>query len=86
VLEDRDFQIVYVDMWPLQGGLSGQYYVVVVVGVAPNSVTVLDPQCGERRLPREDFQVVRAAMHFLTMVIAIDVQVCFWGSSTTTRI
>jgi ABC-type bacteriocin/lantibiotic exporter with double-glycine peptidase domain len=55
VLEDRVFPIVYVDMWPLQGGLSGQYHAVVVVGVDPDSVIVLDPQRGERRLPREDF-------------------------------
>jgi ABC-type bacteriocin/lantibiotic exporter with double-glycine peptidase domain len=71
VLKDGDFPIVYVDMWPLQGGLSGQYHAVVVVGVAPDSVTVLDPQRGERRLPREDFQAAWAAMHFLTMVIAV---------------
>jgi len=58
-------------MWPLQGWLSGQYHAVVVVGITPDSVTVLDPQRGEHRLPREDFQAAWAAMHFLTMVIAV---------------
>jgi predicted double-glycine peptidase len=32
-------------------------------------VTVLDPQHGERRLPREDFQEAWSAMRFLTIVI-----------------
>ncbi len=54
VIEEGGFPIVYVDMWPLQGGLSGQYHAVVVVGVASDSVTVLDPQRGECSLPRED--------------------------------
>jgi predicted double-glycine peptidase len=56
-------------MWPLRGGLSGQYHALVVIGVDPESVTVLDPQHGENRLPREDFQEAWAAMRFLTMVI-----------------
>jgi ABC-type bacteriocin/lantibiotic exporter with double-glycine peptidase domain len=61
--------IVYGDMWHLRGGLSGQYHALVVVGVDADSVTVLEPQVGESRLPHEDFQVAWAAMHFLTIVI-----------------
>jgi predicted double-glycine peptidase len=59
------------DMWLLQGGLSGQYHAVVVIGVNSDNVTVLDPQIGERRLPRGDFQAAWAAMHFLTIVIGM---------------
>ena len=69
VVDEGVFPIVYVDMWPLRGGLSGQYHALVVVGVDADSVTVLDPQVGESRLPHEDFQVAWAAMHFLTIVI-----------------
>ena len=49
VVEEGLFPIVYVDMWPLRGGLSGQYHAVVVVGVDADSVTILDPQSGESR-------------------------------------
>ena len=69
VVEEGIFPIVYVDMWPLRGGLSGQYHALVVIGVDPESVTVLDPQRGEYHLPREDFQEAWAAMRFLTIVI-----------------
>lgn len=69
VLEEGGFPIVYVDMWPLQGGLSGQYHALVVVDVDPDNVTVLDPQVGERPLLREDFHEAWAAMRFLTLVI-----------------
>lgn len=43
VVEEGVLPIVYVDMWSLQGGLSGRYHAVVVVGVDPERVTVLDP-------------------------------------------
>lgn len=70
LVEEGVFPIVYVDMWPLRGGLSGQYHALVVVAIDPESVTVLDPQVGERSIPREDFQTAWAEMRFLTMVIA----------------
>ena len=69
VVEEGIFPIVYVDMWPLRGGLSGQYHALVVIGVDSEGVAVLDPQHGEYRLPREDFQEAWAAMRFLTIVI-----------------
>jgi len=69
VVREEGFPIIYMDMWPLQGGLSGQYHAVVVIDVDADSVTVLDPQVGERRLPREDVQAAWAAMRFLTIVI-----------------
>ena len=69
LVEAGFFPIVYVDMWPLQGGLSGQYHALVVVAVGSESVTVLDPQIGERSMPREDFQTAWAEMRFLTIVL-----------------
>jgi hypothetical protein len=57
-------------MWPLRGGVSGQYHSLVVVAVEPESVMVLDPQVGERSIPRLDFQAAWAAMRFLTIVIS----------------
>jgi ABC-type bacteriocin/lantibiotic exporter with double-glycine peptidase domain len=70
MLAEGHFPIVYVDMWPLQGGLSGQYHALVVSNLDPEQVTVLDPQHGERQFPREDFQEAWSAMRFLTMMIA----------------
>ena len=64
------FPIVYVDLWPLQGGGSGQYHAMVVIDLEADQVTVLDPLHGERRVPREDFQEAWSAMRFLTIVIA----------------
>jgi ABC-type bacteriocin/lantibiotic exporter with double-glycine peptidase domain len=62
--------IVYVDLWPLHGGRSGQIHALVVVAVEHAQVTVLDPLVGERQLPRDDFQAVWAATRCLTLVIA----------------
>ncbi len=42
-------------MWPLRGGLSGQNHCLVVMTVAPETVTVLDPLVGERAIPQVDF-------------------------------
>jgi predicted double-glycine peptidase len=64
------FPIVYVDLWPLQGGLSGQYHAMVVIDLDADQVTVLDPLHGERRVPREDFQEAWSALRFLTIVVA----------------
>ena len=70
MLAEGHFPIVYVDLWPLQGGLSGQYHAMVVIDLDADQVTVLDPLHGERRVPREDFQEAWSAMRFLTIVIA----------------
>ena len=70
LLADGHFPIVYVDLWPLQGGLSGQYHAMVVIDLDADQVIVLDPLHGERRVPREDFQAAWSAMRFLTIVIA----------------
>jgi hypothetical protein len=69
LVADGFFPIVYVDMWPLRGGLSGQYHSLVVIAVEQDSVTVLDPQVGERHLSRENFQAAGAEMRFLTIVV-----------------
>lgn len=70
LVAEGHWPIVYVDLWPLQGGLSGQYHAMVVIAHDPTHVTVLDPLHGERRVPREDFQEAWSAMHCLTIVIA----------------
>jgi ABC-type bacteriocin/lantibiotic exporter with double-glycine peptidase domain len=70
LVEEGLFPIVYVDMWPLRGGLSGQYHSLVVVALDSESVTVLDPQVGERRMTWDDFRVAWAEMHFLTIAIS----------------
>jgi ABC-type bacteriocin/lantibiotic exporter with double-glycine peptidase domain len=70
MLAEGHFPIVYVDLWPLQGGWSGQYHAMVVIDLDADQLTVLDPLHGERRVPREDFQEAWSAMRFLTIVIA----------------
>ena len=70
LLAEGHFPIVYVDLWPLQGGWSGQYHAMVVMDLDADQVTVLDPLHGERRVPREAFQAAWSAMRFLTIVIA----------------
>ena len=70
LLEAGFFPIVYADMWPLRGGLSGQNHALVVIAVDSENVTVLDPLIGENRISREDFQTVWAEMRFLTIVIS----------------
>jgi ABC-type bacteriocin/lantibiotic exporter with double-glycine peptidase domain len=70
LLAEGHWPIVYVDLWPLHGGLSGQSHAMVVIALDPTDVTVLDPLHGERRLPREDFQAAWSAMRYLTIVIA----------------
>jgi ABC-type bacteriocin/lantibiotic exporter with double-glycine peptidase domain len=69
LIEEGVFPIVYVDMWPLRGGLSGQNHALVVIAVDLETVSVLDPLVGERNIPREDFQIAWAEMRFLTLVI-----------------
>lgn len=69
LIEEGFSPIVYVDMWPLRGGSSGQNHAFVVIAVDPERVLVLDPLAGERDVSREDFQAAWAAMRFLTIVI-----------------
>jgi hypothetical protein len=70
LLAEGHFPIVYVDLWPLRGGWSGQYHALVVIALDADRVTVLDPLHGECRVPREDFRAAWSAMRFLTIVIA----------------
>ena len=70
LLAEGHWPIVYVDLWPLQGGLSGQSHAMVVIALDPTDVTVLDPLHGEQRLPRDDFLAAWSAMRYLTIVIA----------------
>jgi ABC-type bacteriocin/lantibiotic exporter with double-glycine peptidase domain len=70
LIDEGLFPIVYVDLWPIRGGLSGQFHSLVVVGIKQENVLVLDPLVGERRLAREEFQAAWAELRFLTIVIA----------------
>jgi ABC-type bacteriocin/lantibiotic exporter with double-glycine peptidase domain len=69
LLDEGFFPIVYLDLWPIRGGLSGQFHSVVVIGIEKNGISVLDPLIGERALAKEDFQAAWAEMRFLTIVI-----------------
>lgn len=68
LIAEGAFPIVYVDMWPLQGGLSGQNHALVVIAIDSEHVSVLDPINGESHLFQEDFQIAWAEMNFLTIV------------------
>jgi ABC-type bacteriocin/lantibiotic exporter with double-glycine peptidase domain len=70
ILTEGLFPIVYVDLWPIRGSLSGQYHSLVVIAVEPEAVVVLDPLAGERRIPREEFQIAWKEMHCLVIVIS----------------
>ncbi len=70
LIDEGNFPIVYVDVGPLQGGLSGQNHALVVIAVDSEDVSVLDPLAGERSIPREDFQAAWPEMRFLTIVIS----------------
>jgi ABC-type bacteriocin/lantibiotic exporter with double-glycine peptidase domain len=69
LLDEGLFPIVYVDLWPIRGGVSGQFHSVVVIRIEQDGIWVLDPFIGERRLAKEDFQAAWAEMRFLTIVI-----------------
>ena len=64
------FPIVYVDLWPIRGGMSGQYHSLVVEAATPESVLVLDPLVGEHSIPSEDFLAAWEEMHCLTIVVS----------------
>jgi ABC-type bacteriocin/lantibiotic exporter with double-glycine peptidase domain len=69
LLDEGLFPIVYLDLWPIRGGVSGQFHSVVVVGVEQDDISVLDPLTGERTLAKDDFQAAWAEMRFLTVMI-----------------
>ena len=68
-MDERLFPIIYVDLWPIRGGQSGQFHSLVVVSIEMDNVTVLDPLVGENNLTRDEFQAAWAEMRFLTIVI-----------------
>lgn len=59
-----------VDLWPIKGGLSGQFHSLVIINIEQEHVLVLDRLIGRRRLAREEFQAAWVEMRFLTIVIA----------------
>src|SRR5215472_14430952 len=64
------YPIVYVDQWPIKGGLSGQYHSQVVISVGPERLTVLDPLVGESTVARLDFEAAWSQVHYLAIVIS----------------
>jgi ABC-type bacteriocin/lantibiotic exporter with double-glycine peptidase domain len=69
LLDEGLFPIVYVDLWPIRGGQSGQFHSLVVVNIRRDNILVLDPLVGESNLSRDDFQAAWAEMRFLTIVV-----------------
>ncbi|ETX00371.1 MAG: hypothetical protein ETSY2_39220 [Candidatus Entotheonella gemina] len=70
LIEAGNFPFVYVDMWPLQGGLVGRHHALVVIAVDQENVFILDPLVGESKISRQNFQAAWAAMRFLAIVIS----------------
>jgi len=64
------YPIVYVDLWPIKGGLSGQYHSQVVIAVDHEQLIVLDPLIGETAIPRLDFDAAWSQMHRLAIIIS----------------
>lgn len=69
LLNEGLFPIVYVDLWRIRGGQSGQFHSLVVIHIEHDSVMVLDPLVGESKLMRDEFQAAWSEMHCLTVVI-----------------
>lgn len=69
VIDGGLLPIVYVDLWPIRGGLSWQYHSLVVQAVAHERVVVLDPLIGERAIPTADFLSAWEEMRCLTIVV-----------------
>jgi predicted double-glycine peptidase len=58
LFETKLFPIVYVDLWPIKGGPSGQHHSWIVIALESESVTVMDPMMGETTLSRVEFQTI----------------------------
>jgi ABC-type bacteriocin/lantibiotic exporter with double-glycine peptidase domain len=69
LLDEGLFPIVYVDLWPIRGGQSGQFHSLIVVNIRQDNIMVLDPLVGESNLSRDEFQAAWAEMRFLTIVV-----------------
>ena len=69
LIEQGYFPIVYIDLWPLKGGVSGDQHALVVLAIEAETVLVLDPLEGERALSHPEFLTAWREMRFLTIVI-----------------
>jgi ABC-type bacteriocin/lantibiotic exporter with double-glycine peptidase domain len=67
VVADGLFPIVFVDLAPIDGVRQAHAFVVVEAG--DFSVSVLDPTSGERRLPRQVFDVAWGSRHYLAIIV-----------------
>lgn len=70
LVDEGLFPIVYVDLWPIRGGRSGQYHSLVTMAVSNANVIVLDPLVGERSIGKQDFQAAWEQMHALRSLSA----------------
>lgn len=70
LIDEELFPIVYVDLWPIRGGMSGQYHSLVVEAVTQESVLVLDPLVGEHSIQAEDFLAAWEEMRCLTIIVS----------------
>lgn len=70
LLDEGHFPIVYVDLWPLTGGVCGQYHSFVITAVGRESLSVLDPLIGERIIPRDEFEAAWGETRWLTIVVS----------------
>jgi len=69
LINEGHFPIVYIDWWPINGGLAGQAHSLVVTSIETESIVVLDPAEGQRNLSRAEFLAAWAEMRFLTILI-----------------
>lgn len=69
LIDEENFPIVYVDLWPINGGVAGQYHSLVVISVEAESVIVFDPTEGSRNLSCTEFLAAWTEMRFLTILI-----------------
>jgi ABC-type bacteriocin/lantibiotic exporter with double-glycine peptidase domain len=67
LVEDGDFPIVYVNLFPLSGEFV--QHALVVIEVNEELVTVYDPSVGERQLPMDKFGVAWRLQRNLTILV-----------------
>jgi ABC-type bacteriocin/lantibiotic exporter with double-glycine peptidase domain len=64
--------IVYVDWWPLKGGLSGLQQALIVYEIELESVVVFNPLVGWQQFAHEEFLTIWREMNCLTIVVDIE--------------
>lgn len=70
LVDEGLFPIVYVVLWPIRGGRSGQYHTLVTTAVSNANVIVLEKLVGERSIGKQDFQAAWEQMRRLAIVVS----------------